>query len=92
MIMLVILIPVLTGVLVPLIPFKKRSHMELFLETMVILNSLLVWYLLMNRSESIFTLANFTGNLSISFKVDGMSIVFGGLISALWPFATLYAF
>ena len=92
MIMLVILIPVLTGVLVPLIPFKKRSHMELFLETMVILNSLLVWYLLMNRSESIFTLANFTGNLSISFKVDGMSIVFGGLVSALWPFATLYAF
>ena len=92
MIMLVILIPVLTGVLVPLIPFKKRSHMELFLETMVILNSLLVWYLLMNRSESIFTLANFTGNLSISFKVDGMSMVFGGLVSALWPFATLYAF
>ncbi len=92
MIMLVILIPVLAGVLVPLLPIKKRSHMELFLETMVILNSLLVWYLLMNRPTEIFTLANFTGNLSISFKVDGMSMVFGGLVSVLWPFATLYAF
>ena len=58
----------------------------------MIINSILVWYLLFHRSAEIFTLANFTGNLSISFKVDGMSMVFGGLVSALWPFATLYAF
>lgn len=66
--------------------------MEIFLEALVIINSILVWYLLFHRSAEIFTLANFTGNLSISFKVDGMSMVFGGLVSALWPFATLYAF
>ncbi len=92
MILLVILIPVIAGALAFLIPFKKRSHMEIFLEGMVILNSILVWYLLLHRPQSIFTLANFTGNLSISFAVDGMSMVFGGLVSALWPFATLYAF
>ena len=92
MIMLVILIPMIAGVLIPLIPFKKRTQMEVFLEGIVILNSLLVWYLLLHRTESIFTLANFTGNLSISFRADGMSMVFGGLVSALWPFATLYAF
>lgn len=92
MIMLVILIPILTGILVPLIPFKKRTHMEVFLETMVITNSVLVWYMLIHHTDSIFTLANFTGNLSISFRVDGMSMVFGGLVSALWPLATLYAF
>lgn len=92
MIMLIILIPILTGILIPLIPFKKRIHMEIFLETMVVMNSVLVWYMLLHHSESIFTLANFTGNLSVSFKVDGMGMVFGGLVSALWPFATLYAF
>ena len=92
MILLVILIPVIAGVLLFLIPFKKRSNMEIFLEALVIINSILVWYLLFHRSAEIFTLANFTGNLSISFKVDGMSMVFGGLVSALWPFATLYAF
>lgn len=92
MIMLIILIPILTGILIPLIPFKKRIHMEIFLETMVIINSVLVWYMLVHHSESIFTLANFTGNLSVSFKIDGMSMVFGGLVSALWPLATLYAF
>lgn len=92
MILLVILIPVIAGAFVFLVPFKKRNFMEIFLEAAVVINSILVWYLLMHRSESIFTLANFTGNLSISFKVDGMSMVFGGLVSALWPFATLYAF
>lgn len=92
MILLIILIPILTGVLVPLIPFKKRARMEIFLETLIIINSILVWYMLIHHAESIFTLANFTGNLSISFRVDGMSMVFGGLVSALWPFATLYAF
>lgn len=92
MILLVILIPVIAGVLLFLIPFKKRSQMEVFLEALVIINSILVWYLLFHRPAEIFTLANFTGNLSISFKVDGMSMVFGGLVSALWPFATLYAF
>lgn len=92
MIMLVILLPILTGILIPLIPFKKRKHMEIFLESLVIVNSLFVWYLMFHHTESIFTLANFTGNLSISFKMDGMSMIFGGLVSALWPLATLYAF
>lgn len=92
MILLVILIPIIAGVLVSLIPFRKRTHMEVFLETLVILNSFLVGYLIFHRPHHIVTLANFTGNLSISFQVDGMSIVFSGLISGLWPLATLYAF
>ena len=92
MIILVILIPIITGALVPMLSFKKRCHMEVFLESAVILNSILVWYLLLHHSDSTFLLAHFTGDLSICFKVDGMGMVFAGLVSALWPFATLYAF
>lgn len=92
MILLVILIPIIAGIFVPLLHFKKRSHMEIFLECAVILNSILVWYLLLHHSDSTFLLAHFTGDLSISFKVDGMGMVFAGLVSSLWPFATLYAF
>lgn len=92
MIILVILIPFIAGILVPLLPFKKRSHMEIFLECAVILNSILVWYLILHHPDSTFLLAHFTGNLSISFKMDGMGMIFAGLVSALWPFATLYAF
>ena len=92
MILLVIAIPIIAGVLISMIPFKERRHMEFFLETLVILNSLLVWYLLFHRPDHVVTLTNFTGNLSIGFKVDGMSMVFAGIVSFLWPFATLYAF
>ncbi len=92
MIILVILLPLIAGILVPLLPFKKRSHWEIFLECAVVLNSILVWYLLLHHSDSAFVLAHFTGNLNISFRVDGMSMVFAGLVSALWPFAPLYAF
>lgn len=92
MMIVIILMPVVAGVLVPLLPFKKRKHMEIFLEGFVILTSLLVWWLILNPPAEMFTLANFTGNLSIGFQVDGMSMVFAGLVSALWPFATLYAF
>lgn len=92
MIILVILIPIIAGALVPALSFKKRWHMEVFLESAVILNSILVWYLLLHHSDSTFLLAHFTGDLSICFKVDGMGMVFAGLVSALWPFATLYDF
>lgn len=92
MIILVILIPFITGILVPVIPFGKRWQKEVFLETAVVINSILVWYLLLHHSDSTFLLAHFTGNLNISFRVDGASMVFAGLVSALWPFATLYAF
>ena len=36
MLIAVILIPVLIGVLVPVIPFRKRRHMEIFLEAGVV--------------------------------------------------------
>lgn len=92
MVISVILIPFIAGILVPLLPFRKRWQKEIFLETAVVVNSFLVWYLLLHHSDSTFLLAHFTGDLNVSFRVDGMSMVFAGLVSALWPFATLYAF
>ena len=92
MIICIILLPIIVGILAPLLPFRQRSHKEIFLEGAVVLNSILVWYLLLHHSDSTFLLAHFTGDLNISFRVDGMSMVFAGLVSGLWPFATLYAF
>ncbi len=88
----VVLLPVLTGIGVSILPFKKRRFMELFIEGLVIFNSLLVFGLLMNPPESPIAIVKFTGDLTLSFRIDGMSIVFGGLVAALWPLATLYSF
>lgn len=87
-----ILIPFIAGAFVKAFPFKERAHKEIFLETMVVLNSILVWYLIFNSNGEVFTLANFTGGLYIAFKIDGLSKIFAGLVSFLWPLATLYAF
>ena len=92
MLFIVILLPILTGVCAFFIPFKKDTHREIFLETFIIINSILVWLLLLNRPEGTFTLAYFTGNLVVQFQIDGLSMVFAGLVATLWPLATLYAF
>lgn len=87
-----VLLPIFGGVLVPLIPFKKRLHMAIYVEAIVLITSAIVAWLLFHRTDDIFTLFRFTGNLSISFRVDGLGTVFAGLVAALWPFATLYSF
>lgn len=90
MMLLVILIPILGGALVPLIPFRSRKGMEIYLETLVIANSFLVFWLLFQRPQESFTVIQFTGNLSITLHIDGLSMVFAGLVGALWPLANLY--
>lgn len=88
----VLLIPCIGGGLTALIRFKKRIHMLLFLEAVVICNAILVIFLLFHRPEGVFTLVHITGNLALAFRLDGLGTVFAGLISVLWPFATLYSF
>lgn len=90
--LIVVLIPLFTGILVRAIPFRKRTYMAVFLEVIVIINTLLVYYLLLNRPADSFTIIYFTGDLSLTFKMDGMACIFAGLIATLWPLATLYSF
>ncbi|MCD8067731.1 MAG: proton-conducting membrane transporter [Lachnospiraceae bacterium] len=89
---LVIILPMLAGVVVFFLPFRSRKHMEIFLMSMVILTSILVWYLILRESVESFVVVYFTGNLQIKLEMDGLSKVFAGLVSVLWPFSTLYSF
>ena len=92
MLLIIVLFPFATGVLIPLLPFKNRRWMMIYIETVVVINSILVWLLLFNRPDGAFTLLKFTGNLSVTFHLDGLACIFAGLVSALWPLATLYSF
>ena len=87
-----ILIPVIGGALIPVLPFQNRKLNCLYTEPIVLLNSILVFCLFLNRPAGRFEIVNFVNNLSLSLRIDGLSMVFGGLVAALWPFATLYAF
>ena len=91
-IILAIMLPIVGGILVRILPYKKKSGLYVFLQTIMIITSLIVWALILNGPTEVFHIVHFVNNLSISFKIDGMTMVFGGLVSVLWPLATLYAF
>lgn len=92
MMFIAILIPIAAGIIIPFLPLKKRKYMEILLETAVVLNSMLVFRICSHYRDEAFVLAKFTGNLSLTFNIDGMGMVFAGLVASLWPFAMLYAF
>lgn len=89
---IVILLPIFCGGLVPILPFKNRKQMEIYLESVVAFNSVLVIYMLFHRPDDVFNMFHLIGNLSVSFRLDGLGTVFAGIVSVLWPLATLYAF
>ena len=87
-----IALPILGGIGIPLLPFGKRKWMLAYIEAVVVLTSAVVWALLPGGTTETFHVVHFINDLSISFKIDGMSMVFAGLVALLWPLATLYAF
>ncbi len=91
-IVVAILLPIIGGIATALLPFKKKKHMFLFIEVFMLITSAIVWGLLLGGTTEVFHVVHFVQDLSISFKIDGLSMVFAGLVSVLWPLATLYAF
>ena len=87
-----VLLPVLGGALIPLLPFRSRRQMLIYIETVVLINTALVLTALLNRPADGFVLFHLNGKLSISFQLDGLGTVFAAIVSLLWPLATLYAF
>ena len=92
LIYLAIFFPMLAGFLLVFIPFKARKTMLVLAEAITILTSILVWILILNPPETGVVLFEFVEKYTISFRVDGISRVFAGLVASLWPFAVLYSF
>lgn len=91
MMVIAILLPMLGGVLVPLLPFPNRKWMAVYMEVVVLTVTIIVFCLIANCPKEAFTLFKFTGNLSISFYLDGVGCVFATILAFLWPFAILYS-
>lgn len=71
---------------------KRERIMEWLIEGVVLVNSCMVFALITQSVKGPLTIFRLLGNLTISFKLDGMGKVFAGLVAFLWPLATLYAF
>ena len=88
----VVLLPILGGILIMLLPFKTRRQMLIYIESLVMINSVLVIAMLLNQPEGALVLFRFTGNLRVSFQLDGLGTVFAAMAALLWPLAVLYSF
>ena len=87
-----VLLPILGGVLIPFLPFGKRNIMAAYIEIIVLITSALTFMLIFNRPADAFVLFRFTGQLSISFRLDATGSVFATILAFMWPLATLYSF
>lgn len=87
-----VFLPIAFGILVALLPIKNRKIYLALTMAATILTSALVWALILNKPEGSIDVFFFVERIDIAFKMDGLSMVFAGLISVLWPFAVLYSF
>ncbi len=92
LILVAVLLPILGGIATPLLPFRKRRDMLIYLELVTLATSVIVWTLILHGPLELFEVIYFVRSLSISFKIDGLSMVFAGLVAILWPLAMLYSF
>lgn len=91
LLLVAVLLPVLGGVFIGLTHMNKKLMM-IATELIVLVTSIITVLLILNRPAESITLFRFTGELTISFRLDGVGSVFAMIVSLLWPLATLYAF
>ena len=92
LILLTLLVPLVGGALLGVIRPKSSAVRAWYVEAVVIATSILVWTVILTRDGQPFTLYHMTDALPLTFRVDGMGCVFAGLVSLLWPIASLYGF
>ena len=91
-ILLPVLLPVLGGLLLLTHPVQAKRGLPLYCEALICITSLLVWIAILGCSGHPVTVYNFTSGFSITFGADGLSCLFAGMISLMWPLVTIYAF
>ena len=69
---------------------EKKNHIFIF--TSMCLATIATWIMLFVVEGEKFIMIEFFKGLDFSLKLDGFGKIFSGMVSILWPLATLYAF
>lgn len=90
--LLPVLLPTAAGVGMLLFPIEDPRKRNIFVETAVLLNTgLTVWLLAFGPRETLL-LFRLGERLPLTLRIDGLTMVFAGMVALLWPLASLYAF
>lgn len=87
-----VLFPIVFGALIIPLGFKKRKNRQIYIMAVVLINSFVTASLAVIRPTGSLTILNITDTVAFSLRVDGLGAIFAGLVSFLWPLASLYAF
>ena len=91
LLVLSILLPLAGGFLVLPLQFHDSRKRMIYCQAVVCLTSLLVWYLILTGSARTVPLYRFSLSFTVALRMDGMSKLFAGMVSFMWPLVLLYS-
>ncbi len=87
-----ILLPIVGGFLIIALKFKDDRARNIYAETIVCLTSIAVWCVILLADGEPVEVYSFTRGFSVDFGMDGLTKLFAGMVSVMWPPVMLYAF
>lgn len=87
-----VIFPIIAGLALLPVKFKDRKQREKWILSITVLNAIFALYAIFFVDAGAVTLFRFSERLSIAFRVDGLSKVFGTMVSVLWIITTVFAF
>ena len=91
LVILPVLLPLILGYASLYIKFKSDKKRTDYAIICTLVNSVTVFLMLFTMRDAAADIFRFTETLSIKFRIDGLGCVFAGMVSFLWPLATVYA-
>lgn len=87
-----IFFPIVMGLAMLPLNLEDRGKRQAYVASTIIINMILSIIFMFTIPKQTFTLIRFSETASITFRVDGLSTVFGMIVSILWVVATFYSF
>ena len=87
-----IMFPALAGIFMLLCPFREARVRNIFVEVVVLLNTVVTLGILTHGPQGTLYLFSLGEKLPMTLRIDGLAVFFGCIVCVLWPLASLYAF
>ncbi|MBM6828324.1 proton-conducting membrane transporter [Anaerotignum lactatifermentans] len=87
-----VIFPMIAGVCLLPVKFKDRKQRERWVLTITVLNAIFALFAIYGGMAEPLTFLRFSDKLTLALDIDGLSKVFGTMVSVLWIITTIYAF
>jgi len=92
LILVPVFLPIAGGAALLFLHLKSEKVRNLFSEGIALSTAIFVWVMLLKGSRDPVSIYSFTGGFEICFRIDGLSALFAGMVSVMWPVILPYAF